>query len=184
MSCIAELYFSNSTSVPGAGELDPSSPYLQSPSYQIPALWLALFEPKDLLDVQREDGDESFPYAVKRRTDAILVLAQRSEVLRQALPSLRQEWFEQFQVVLESASFEYVHMDTSDIGQMAGSWDAWKESLVSMLQPLVKPNPESLQSWVEAVIPEESTNMSWSYCGSGGDEPMPWEDDAARSCHE
>ena len=178
MSCIAELYFSNSTDAPGAGELDPSSPYLQSPSYQIPALWLALFEPKDLFDVQREDDDESFPYAVKRRADAILALARRSEVLKRALPSLRQEWLEQFQAFLESAQFEYVHMDTSDIGQMAGSWDEWKESLISMLEPLVQTNPDDLQAWVEAVLPEESKDMSWSYCGSGGDEPMPWEDDA------
>lgn len=178
MSCIAELYFSNLTNVPGAGELDPSSPCLQSPSYQIPALWLALFEPNDLLDVRRGDDDESFPYAVKRRTDAILALARRSEVLKQALPSLRPEWLQHFQAVLESASLEYVHMETSDIGQMAGSWDEWKESLVSMLAPLVKPNPEDLQSWADAVLPEESRDMPWSYCGSGGDEPMPWEDDA------
>lgn len=178
MSCIAELYLSDSTDVPVPGEVDPESPYLQSPSYQIPALWLALFEPADVVDAQRDDGGEAMPYLVKRRVDAIAVLRRRETRLKHSLPELKPEWFEQFESVLESSDLDYVHMDTSDIGQMAGSWEDWKQSLLDMLDPLMGVGGELPQSWVDQVVPEEASQASFSYCGCGGDDPMPWEDDA------
>jgi hypothetical protein len=195
MGHYSELYFSNTRSRPKRGEFSADSPHLLS-KYHVPLLWLALFEPRDIVLIAQEEDDDRWPYLVKTRTEALQLLASREQAIVTRFPSLKREWLAQFKALLERSPFEYVHLDTSDVGSMVCSGEEWHSKLQSMLsifsnepsspQPsflgkLLR-RPSAIDGWaifnsmLGPAFEGEAGEKPWPYCGgSGTNELMPWE---------
>ena len=192
MADYSELYFSNKKTSTRQGELNVSgSPYLLA-KYHVPLFWLALFEREDIVDVR----DDVWPHMVKSRLGAAALFSSRQAIMQRRFPSLRPQWHEQFKEFLLQVPFEYVHVDTSQIGSISSTAQEWRADIETMLglfserptSPLSEllgklyykwaPNPgwELFQMRLGAAFKNADAETSWPYCGeSGTDEPLPWE---------
>ncbi|HET7154387.1 MAG TPA: hypothetical protein VFI87_03360 [Hyphomicrobiaceae bacterium] len=198
MGNYSELYFAGKKAPPKRGELSNDSPYLLS-KYHVPLLWLALFDPKDIVDIPVDGGEDVNPYLVKARDEAVVMLTSREPWLLSNFKNLKSLWVSQFKAVLEGADFDYVHLDTSDIGSMVGSGEEWKSLLGKILRMFSEQVPQEASPGLFGRLfakPKEQTSWDvfnqrlgsafngdrgaqpWPYCGaSGTDETMPWECD-------
>jgi len=195
MGNYSELYFSDSNEVLPPGALEGSeSPYLLA-KYHVPILWLALFQPTDIVDKVIEGG-ETWPYLVKDKQEAATLLSSREEFLLSNFPFMRPEWLTQFNSLVLQTNLRYVHMDSSDVGTMDGdgpeSWRSCLETMLSMFSVETPPKPTSLLGRLFRRTPTDpglelslcigssyrgkDGKQPWAYCGgSGTNEPMPWE---------
>ena len=167
----------------------------------MPLLWLALFEPKDLLAIPEEDGEDSRVYLVKDRVEAIRTLESREALILARFPKLKPLWLAQFKTLLEQTPLQYVHADTSSVGRMVGTGTEWQSTLEKMLGIFSTPSgpPPSFfdkllgslrasGSWavfnklLGPAFHGRGGNEPWPYCGgSATDVPMPWEPEAPPS---
>jgi len=200
MGDYSELYFSNARTPPGRGELSEASPYLLS-KYHVPLFWFALFSPEDISEHKESDEpDDVWPYLSKRRVRAMDMFNARRAALMIHFPQIAPLWADQFAALLAQTHFEYVHLDTRQIGGMIHTGPKWRQALETMLDifesaPPPAPVPRSfLGRLFRTPEPPGSpgwylfkTHFSgsyagtrgaepWPYCGSSGtDNPMPWE---------
>jgi hypothetical protein len=196
MGDYSELYFANSNRKIADQQGEPGSPYLLA-KYHVPLFWLALFERDDIVDVRDEATGEAWPHLVKARTAAAALFSSRQAFVQSRFPSLRSVWQQQFEQFLLRTPFEYVHVDTSQIGAMIGSASQWRADLETMLG-LFSENPSATRrpsflgklfyKWAPSPAWElfqmrlgpafEGANGQepWPYCGeSGTDESVPWQ---------
>ncbi|QNK68965.1 hypothetical protein [Variovorax sp. PAMC26660] len=201
MGDYSELYFSGVKTPPGRGELSDTSPYLLS-KYHVPLFWLAMFDGEDIADRREsEEPDDVWPYLAKKRAQAIAMLDTRRPRLISHFPGMDPVWLNQFASMLARTPFEYVHLDTSQIGGMVGTGPEWRQSLETMLGifEVEPPPPVRQRSFIGRLFrtaneppPPPSWRLfnasfggsytgtrgtqPWPYCGgSGTDEAMPWE---------
>lgn len=198
MGNFSELYFSDNKEVLPPGALEGSdSPYLLA-KYHVPILWLALFQPSDLIDRVIDDG-ETWPYLVKDRQDAAALLSSRESFLLSNFPLLKPEWLTQFKTLVSQSDFRYVHMDSSDVGTLdpggPESWRNYHETALGMFSVAAPPKPTSLlRRLIRRPPPNPGLELCrgigspyrgkegrqpWRYCGgSATNDAMPWEADS------
>jgi hypothetical protein len=182
MAAYSSLYFTDSPLPPATGALpDFNEPYLQS-RYHLPLFWLAMYEQRDLTVLTADENGEAWPYLVKRRLDAIEMLASRESWLVSHFPTLDRAWLNAFQSMLSQNSSDYVHFDTSDIGGMVGSAEDWLPKLSAYLKIFDVPQDQEDQneSWrifrqIEGSFSGASARESWAFCGTSDDGNMDWE---------
>ena len=194
MGSYSALFFANQRSNPK--ELDSASPYLLS-KHQIPIFWLALFNVADLTEIKYEDEEDAWPYLVKSTVDALKLFRCREQWLLTHFPSARPVWLEQFGGLVETASFEFVHLDTNDVGRMNASSPAWRRQLSSVLGIFDEPR-QPAPSFFDRLLRRQNATGSWNtfnwllgsiynrpealepwpYCGHSGRKNLaPWEND-------
>jgi hypothetical protein len=182
MAAYSSLYFTDSPLPPATGALsDSNEPYLQS-RYHLPLFWLAMYEQRDLTVLTADENGDAWPYLVKRRLDAIEMLASRESWLDSHFPRLDRAWLNAFQSMLSQNSSDYVHFDTSDIGGMLGSAEDWLPKLSAYLKIFDVPQDQEDQneSWrifrqIEGSFSGASAHESWAFCGTSDDGNMDWE---------
>ncbi|MET3463767.1 MULTISPECIES: hypothetical protein [Variovorax] len=185
MGSYSEMYFSDVKTPPGRGELSEASPYLLA-RHHVPILWLALFHTGDIFDVPAPDDPDDlygpWPYMVAQRTRAIATLAARRALLSSRFQDMDPVWLIQFGLMLEQASFEYVHLDTASVGSMIGTGPEWRQSLETLLCIFEADPSLERQGWhlfnthYVGAYRGEASKKPWTYCGSSGtNQPMPWE---------
>ena len=181
MGDYSALYFSDAKTPPGRGELAETSPYLLS-KYHVPLFWLAMFDREDFSErKESDDPDEIWPYLAKKTIQAMASLEARRATLLSDFPRIDPIWLDQFVSLLAQTDFDYVHLDTRQIGGMNFTGPEWRESLESMLG-IFETGPASQAGWrafnSSFFSAYSGTNGTepWSYCGaSGTEELMPWE---------
>lgn len=183
MGDYAQLYFTNERAVPRRGELDSSSsPYLLS-KYHVPVFWLALFAQADMLVAPDEDTGDTWPYLVAPRGDAVARFVDREQFIASSFPLCEAKWMAQFRSLLEQSRFEYVHLETSQIGAMVCSGPEWQTELSAMLTIFDEPRRSAgwsvFNSRFADAYADSKGKVPWPYCGgSGTDQVMPWESSA------
>ncbi len=172
------------------------TPYLLS-KYHIPLLWLGLFSRNDIRDVEDDYNKGVFwPYLVKRRQDALALLASRVDIIEKAFPGLQRVWLDQFLSLVNGTPLEFVHLDTSAIGGSINVFGAtWKKELEAFLSIFDQPQKEtkgifnrlfwarqSKPGWAQfnkrfaSAYAGDRAYEPWPYCGgSGTEEEMEWE---------
>jgi hypothetical protein len=196
MGSYSELYFSNTRANPGRGGLSNDSPYLLS-KYHLPILWLGLFDTPDIDDdAHSQEPTDVWPYLVKQTKEAAVLFGSRWPFLSKHFPALESQWHDQLLSMLRDSRFEYVHLDTHQIGSMVVTGPEWRRELEVMLEMfssetspaqgllsrlLRKPSPRSPALMLYnmrfgARYDGDRRSEPWAYCGaSGTDEAMPWE---------
>jgi hypothetical protein len=195
MGSYSELYFTGVRGRPGRGTLSNDSPYLLS-KYHLPILWLGLFDTRDIDDdAHSQEPTDVWPYLVKRTEAAAALLGSRWSFLSKHFPVLQSRWRDQFLSVLRDSGFEYVHLDTHQIGSRVVTGTEWRRELEVMLGMFSAETPVP-QGWLGRLLRRPSPQSPlalynvrfgsrydgdersepWAYCGaSSTDETMPWE---------
>jgi hypothetical protein len=182
MAAYSSLYFTDSPLPPATGALaDPNEPYLQS-RYHLPLFWLAMYEQRDLTVLTADENGDAWPYLVKRRLDAIEMLASRESWLVSHFPTLDRAWLKAFRSMLSQISSDYVHFDTADIGGILGSAEDWLPNLSAYLKIFDVPREQEdlNESWrifrqIEGSFSGANAHESWAFCGTSDDGNMDWE---------
>jgi len=178
MGDYSHLFFTNSKIPPKRGELADASTYLLI-NRQVPLLWLALFNPNDILTIPSDDGEDCDPYLVKERKQAIVTLDSRETWLLANFENLKPHWILQFKAVLEKTEFLYVWLDTREIGSMIGTGKEWKVTLEKILEIFSNPPNWVVFNKILGDYKGIQSTEPWPYAGaSGTDDPMPWESDS------
>jgi hypothetical protein len=167
MGNYSELYLTNLARKPLRGELESDSPYLLS-KYHLPIAWLALFDQSDIQELPIDDSGEKWPYLIRSKESALTLLRLRQQWLSSHFPLLDPQWLSAFINYLDTAPFEYVHLDTSDIGSMGHGGSEWTKEMRTLLGSFAD---SSLPSTIESPA-DNNTNAelsSWkTYCAFFG----------------
>jgi hypothetical protein len=141
-----------------------------------------MFDREDFSERRESDApDEIWPYLAKERIQAMALLEARRETLLLNFPRTDPIWLDQFVSLLAKTDFDYVHLDTHQVGSMISTGPEWRKTLESTLG-IFEAGPANQAGWrafnssfFSAYSGTNSTEP-WSYCGaSGTDELMPWE---------
>jgi hypothetical protein len=202
MSDQAQLYVRQSEQAQlSPKQADQPSLHLLS-TYSIPVFWLALFTPKDIiLSRVSPDEDYEWPHLVSLLPASLERLLERRAGLISTFGDFIAPWLEQFHAALQVSAGRYVHLDTSQVGALAFSGSAegaqaWRPQLELMLDGYGESLPVP-RAGLMAMLRGEGLTDRWralyhygpgklyenerrhsvfSYCGSGADQPAPWED--------
>lgn len=172
MGNYSELYLTNLARKPLRGELERDSPYLLS-KYHLPIAWLALFEQSDIQELPIDDSGEKWPYLIRSKEPALTLLRLRQRWISSHFPEFDPQWLSAFINYLDTAPFEYVHLDTSDIGSMGHGGSEWTKEMTTLLGSFADSSPPStIESPADDNISAELS--SWkTYCAFFGNAYAP-----------